>query len=109
MWLNLLNYLDEAGLRFASLKYVCIGGAAPPASMINTFEEKWVACLKFGAWRFILAWDLGSLARDAGRGRGYWHMTTRQVLARPGMHDCTWVWAEHTMGPWTLSPQCGRA
>ena len=40
VWQMLLNYLDETGKRFSTLKRVGIGGAAAPESMVRAFEEK---------------------------------------------------------------------
>ena len=39
VWLNLLQYLDQNGLKLSHLKRVCIGGAAAPRSMIERFED----------------------------------------------------------------------
>ena len=40
VWLGLLAYLDESGKTLSSLKRVCIGGAACPASVIEKFRDQ---------------------------------------------------------------------
>ena len=40
IWFKLLEYLDQTGQRFTSLKRVLAGGSAVPISMIAAFEEK---------------------------------------------------------------------
>ncbi|HXZ48518.1 MAG TPA: 3-(methylthio)propionyl-CoA ligase [Usitatibacter sp.] len=39
VWLNLLAYVKERGLRFSTLKRTVIGGAACPPAMIRTLQE----------------------------------------------------------------------
>ena len=39
VWLNLLQYMDQNGLKLSHLKRVCIGGAAAPRAMIERFED----------------------------------------------------------------------
>jgi len=41
VWLNLLQYLDQNGLKLSHLKRVCIGGAAAPRVLIERFEDKY--------------------------------------------------------------------
>jgi acyl-CoA synthetase (AMP-forming)/AMP-acid ligase II len=40
VWLALLEYLKQAGLRAESLKRICVGGAACPASIIERFRDE---------------------------------------------------------------------
>jgi fatty-acyl-CoA synthase len=40
IWFGLLNHLREAGRRLSTLRRVIIGGAAPPRSMIDAFEDQ---------------------------------------------------------------------
>jgi fatty-acyl-CoA synthase len=40
IWLKLLEYMDQTGRRFTSLKRLLSGGSAVPISMISSFEEK---------------------------------------------------------------------
>ena len=39
VWLDLLQYLDQNGLKLSNLKRVCIGGAAAPRALIGRFED----------------------------------------------------------------------
>jgi acyl-CoA synthetase (AMP-forming)/AMP-acid ligase II len=39
VWLGLLNYVKEKGLRFSTLQNVVIGGSACPPAMIRTFQD----------------------------------------------------------------------
>jgi acyl-CoA synthetase (AMP-forming)/AMP-acid ligase II len=39
VWFGLLNHMRETGNRLSALKRVVIGGAAPPPSMIEAFED----------------------------------------------------------------------
>jgi fatty-acyl-CoA synthase len=41
VWFGLLNHLRETGSRFTDFERVVIGGAAPPLSMIEAFEEEY--------------------------------------------------------------------
>jgi fatty-acyl-CoA synthase len=41
VWLALLQYLDERGLKLSTLKRVIIGGSACPRSMIEAFETRY--------------------------------------------------------------------
>ena len=41
VWLNLLQHMEENGLKLSTLKRVLIGGSAVPRSMIETFETKY--------------------------------------------------------------------
>ena len=41
IWFGLLNHLRETGQRLTSLRRAVIGGAAPPPSMIEAFEEEY--------------------------------------------------------------------
>lgn len=39
VWLGLLNYMCEAGVRFSTLERTVIGGSACPPAMLRTFED----------------------------------------------------------------------
>ncbi|KHJ61779.1 long-chain fatty acid--CoA ligase, partial [Burkholderia glumae] len=39
VWLGLLNYMREAGVRFSTLRRTVIGGSACPPSMLRAFED----------------------------------------------------------------------
>src|SRR5438094_4789788 len=41
VWQNLLNYMEQNGLRFSSMRRTIVGGAALPPAMLRTFEEKY--------------------------------------------------------------------
>ena len=41
VWFGLLNHLRETGSRLTAFERVVIGGAAPPPSMIEAFEEEY--------------------------------------------------------------------
>ena len=41
VWLNLLTYMKQGGLKFSSLKRVVIGGSACPPAMIKTFQDEY--------------------------------------------------------------------
>jgi len=41
VWLGLLNYMKEKGLRFSTLKNVVIGGSACPPAMIRAFQDEY--------------------------------------------------------------------
>jgi 3-(methylthio)propionyl---CoA ligase len=41
VWLGLLAYLKQNGLRFSTLKRVVIGGSACPPAMIKTFQDEY--------------------------------------------------------------------
>jgi fatty-acyl-CoA synthase len=41
VWLALLTYMEQAGVRFSTLKRTLIGGSAMPAAMQDTFEQKY--------------------------------------------------------------------
>jgi fatty-acyl-CoA synthase len=41
VWLGLLGYLKQNGLRFSTLKRVVIGGSACPPAMIKTFQDEY--------------------------------------------------------------------
>jgi fatty-acyl-CoA synthase len=41
VWQMLLNYVEQNGLRFSSMRRTIIGGSALPPAMLRTFEEKY--------------------------------------------------------------------
>jgi len=60
VWLGLLAYMKEQGLRFSSLKRAVVGGSACPPAMIRAFEEYGVDCVH--AWGMTEMSPLGSFA-----------------------------------------------
>lgn len=61
IWLKLLEYLDQTGKRFTSLKRVLSGGSAVPISMIAAFEEKYDA-------RICHAWGMTEISPVGTKG-----------------------------------------
>ncbi|WP_413194852.1 3-(methylthio)propionyl-CoA ligase [Pararobbsia alpina] len=41
VWLALLNYMEQAGVRFSTLKRTLVGGAALPPAMQDAFQQKY--------------------------------------------------------------------
>ena len=61
VWLGLLGYMKQNGLRFSSLRRVVVGGSAAPPAMIRQFEEEFgVDCQH--AWGMTEMSPLGTLA-----------------------------------------------
>jgi fatty-acyl-CoA synthase len=65
VWLGLLAYVKEHGLRFSSLKRAVVGGSACPPAMIRTFEEYGVDCVH--AWGMTEMSPLGTFATLKGK------------------------------------------
>jgi fatty-acyl-CoA synthase len=65
VWLGLLAYMKEHGLRFSSLKRAVVGGSACPPAMIRAFEEYGVDCVH--AWGMTEMSPLGSFATLKGK------------------------------------------
>jgi len=60
VWLNLLAYLKESGLKFSTLQKVVVGGSACPPAMIRTFRDDYgVYCQH--AWGMTEMSPLGAL------------------------------------------------
>jgi acyl-CoA synthetase (AMP-forming)/AMP-acid ligase II len=61
VWLGLLAYMKQNGLRFSSLRRAVVGGSAAPPAMIRQFEEEFgVDCQH--AWGMTEMSPLGTLA-----------------------------------------------
>jgi fatty-acyl-CoA synthase len=59
VWQGLLNYCEQHGLHFSTMKRTIVGGAALPPAMLRTFEEKYgVAALH--AWGMTEMSPLGT-------------------------------------------------
>ncbi len=59
VWLNLLAYMKESGLKFSTLKSVTVGGSACPPAMIDAFRDGYgVHCQH--AWGMTEMSPLGS-------------------------------------------------
>jgi fatty-acyl-CoA synthase len=62
LWFGLLRHLEQTGGRLSSLKSVVIGGAAPPLSMIETFENDHGVEVRHG-WGMTEMSPVGSVCR----------------------------------------------
>jgi fatty-acyl-CoA synthase len=62
VWLGLLAYLREAGVRFSTLKRTVIGGSACPPAMLRTFEDEYGVQV-IHAWGMTEMSPLGTLAK----------------------------------------------
>jgi len=61
LWLGLLNYMKEAGVRLSSLQRAVIGGSACPPAMLRIFEECGVEAIH--GWGMTEMSPLGTLAK----------------------------------------------
>ncbi|MFM0738541.1 3-(methylthio)propionyl-CoA ligase [Paraburkholderia xenovorans] len=62
VWLGLLNYLREAGVRFSSLDRTVIGGSACPPAMLRAFEDDYGVQV-IHAWGMTEMSPLGTLSK----------------------------------------------
>ncbi|MCR4466339.1 3-(methylthio)propionyl-CoA ligase [Burkholderia sp. SCN-KJ] len=62
VWLGLLNYMREAGVRFSTLNRTVIGGSACPPAMLRTFEDEYGVRV-IHAWGMTELSPLGTLAK----------------------------------------------
>ncbi|MEM5453325.1 3-(methylthio)propionyl-CoA ligase [Paraburkholderia phytofirmans] len=62
VWLGLLNYVREAGVRFSSLERTIIGGSACPPAMLRMFRDDYGVEAIHG-WGMTEMSPLGTLAR----------------------------------------------
>jgi 3-(methylthio)propionyl---CoA ligase len=62
IWFGLLRHLEQTGGRLSSLKSVVIGGAAPPLSMIERFENDYGVEVKHG-WGMTEMSPVGTVCR----------------------------------------------
>ncbi|MFM0220680.1 3-(methylthio)propionyl-CoA ligase [Paraburkholderia dipogonis] len=62
VWLGLLNYVREAGVRFSSLERTIIGGSACPPAMLRMFKEDYGVEAIHG-WGMTEMSPLGTLSR----------------------------------------------
>ncbi len=62
VWLGLLNYLRDAGVRFSSLERTVIGGSACPPAMLRTFEDDYGVQV-IHAWGMTEMSPLGTLSK----------------------------------------------
>ena len=59
VWMMLLNYMQQHGKRFSTLKRVIVGGSAAPEAMIRTFQDQYGVELRH-AWGMTETSPLGS-------------------------------------------------
>lgn len=83
VWMGLLNHVQTNGLKFSSFKSTVIGGAACPASMIETFEEQYGVEV-IHAWGMTELSPLGTLSRLRAKHLGLPKEAQRKVLSRQG-------------------------
>ena len=83
VWLGLLNHVQTNGLKFSSFKSTVIGGAACPASMIQTFEDDYGVEVVH-AWGMTELSPLGTLSRLRSKHLGLPEADRRALLARQG-------------------------
>ncbi|MBN3789043.1 3-(methylthio)propionyl-CoA ligase [Burkholderia sp. Ac-20353] len=62
VWLGLINYMREAGVRFSTLNRTVIGGSACPPAMLRTFEDEYDVRV-IHAWGMTELSPLGTLAK----------------------------------------------
>jgi len=65
VWLGLLAYMKENGLRFSTLKRAAVGGSACPPAMMHTFAEYGVDCQH--AWGMTEMSPLGTFGTLKGK------------------------------------------
>ncbi|MCL4798612.1 MAG: long-chain-fatty-acid--CoA ligase [Burkholderiales bacterium] len=65
VWLGLLAYVKEHGLRFSSLRRAVVGGSACPPAMITQFAEYGVECIH--AWGMTEMSPLGTFGMLKGK------------------------------------------
>ncbi len=68
VWLGLLAFMKENGLRFSSLKRAVVGGSACPPAMIQNFAEYGVDCIH--AWGMTEMSPLGTFGSLKGKHLG---------------------------------------
>ncbi|WP_323118839.1 3-(methylthio)propionyl-CoA ligase [Burkholderia alba] len=62
VWLGLLNYMRDAGVRFSTMRRTVIGGSACPPSMLRTYEDVYDVRV-IHAWGMTELSPLGTLAK----------------------------------------------
>ena len=66
VWLGALQYLEQSGKRFTTLRKVLIGGAAAPRAMIDAFERKY-GIEVVHAWGMTETSPLGTLGSPTAK------------------------------------------
>ncbi|AIO75360.1 AMP-binding enzyme family protein [Burkholderia multivorans] len=83
VWLGLLNYMREAGVRFSSLNRTVIGGSACPPAMLRTFEDDYGVRV-IHAWGMTELSPLGTLAKLNWAQSQRPHDVQRRLLEKQG-------------------------
>ncbi|QGR88903.1 long-chain-fatty-acid--CoA ligase [Burkholderia multivorans] len=83
VWLGLLNYMREAGVRFSSLNRTVIGGSACPPAMLRTFEDDYGVRV-IHAWGMTELSPLGTLAKLNWAQSQRPHDVRRRLLEKQG-------------------------
>jgi len=103
VWLGLLNHVQANGLKFSSFKSTVIGGAACPASMIQTLEDDYNVEVVH-AWGMTELSPLGTLSRLRSKHLGLSKAEQRALLAKQGKViygiDMQIVNADGQVQPW---------
>ncbi|MEM7226870.1 MAG: long-chain-fatty-acid--CoA ligase [Pseudomonadota bacterium] len=86
IWLGLLNYLRESGKKLTTLRRVAIGGAAPPQSMIEAFEDQGVEVVH--AWGMTEMSPLGTASPLDARAAAQPVAERRRLQIKQGR--CVW-------------------
>ncbi|MBI0328184.1 fatty-acid--CoA ligase [Burkholderia plantarii] len=87
VWLGLLNYMREAGVRFSTLERTVIGGSACPPSMLRAFEDDYGVQV-IHAWGMTELSPLGTLARPTWAQMQRPEAERRQSLEKQGRVIC---------------------
>ena len=83
VWLGLLNHVQSNNLKFSTFKATVIGGAACPASMIQTLEDDYGVAVVH-AWGMTELSPLGTLSRLRAKHLDLPKEEQRSLLARQG-------------------------
>ena len=83
VWLGLLAYVKDNGLKFSTFKRTVIGGSACPPAMIRTFNEDFGVEV-IHAWGMTELSPLGTLAKLQGKHQKLPEAQQRKVLEKQG-------------------------
>ena len=68
VWLNLIAYMQEHRLKFSTLKYATIGGAAVPPAMVSTLTDEFGLKVLHG-WGMTEMSPVGTINTDKAKHR----------------------------------------
>jgi fatty-acyl-CoA synthase len=83
VWLGLLTYVKEKGLKFSTFKRTVIGGSACPPAMMHALEDDYGVEV-IHAWGMTEMSPLGTLCRLKAKHQGLPVDTQRQILEKQG-------------------------